>query len=516
MASRRYATTADKRLGHPAPGATVILGPRAWVSAISIGPWPAICDKMVSSPQRRETGDLDLGETSGKPSFNDSPPELLEPTAMTEQKNFRRSTPLPSRRRFLQTSTATVAGGALIGGLVAPGGVHAEGTNINILKIGLIGCGGRGTGAAVDALNGDPHTQLVAMGDTFADRIETSLSNLKKQDVADRIDVPSGRQFAGFDAYKKVIELSDVVLLTTPPHFRPEHLRAAVAAGKHVFCEKPVAVDAPGVRSVLETVEEARKKNLSLVSGLCWRYDKGMKETFARVLDGAIGDMVALQVTYNTGGLWTRPRQDSWSDMEWQIRNWLYFTWLSGDHINEQHIHILDKAAWAMSDAPPLKATGLGGRQVRTQPEYGHIFDHHSVVYEYPNNVKLFSSCRQQNGCANDVTDHFMGTEGTCDVMRHKIVGARPWKYRGPKPSMYREEHKELFASIRSSNPINNGEYMSRSTMMAIMGRMATYTGQTITWEQALNSQEDLTPVAYEWGDMPVPSVAMPGITKFV
>lgn len=432
---------------------------------------------------------------------------------MTAQ-NSKQSNSLPSRRRFLHASTAAVASGALASGLVAPAGVHAEGTSE--LKVGLIGCGGRGTGAAVDALSGDPHTKLVAMGDTFADRLESSLANLKKQEVADRVDVPSDRQFVGFDAYKNVIELSDVVLLTTPPHFRPEHLRAAVAADKHVFCEKPVAVDGPGVRSVLETVEEARKKNLSLVSGLCWRYDLGMRETFDRVRDGAIGDIVAMQVTYNTGGLWTRPREDSWSDMEWQLRNWLYFTWLSGDHNTEQHVHSLDKAAWAMGDEPPLKATGLGGRQVRTEDQYGHIFDHHAVVYEYPNNVKLFASCRQQNGCSNDVTDHFMGTEGTCDVMRHKIVGASPWKYRGPKPSMYRVEHEELFASIRSGNPINNGKYMSYSTLLAIMGRMATYSGQTITWEQAMNSQEDLSPPAYEWGDLAVAPVAMPGVTKVV
>ena len=420
---------------------------------------------------------------------------------------------LPSRRQFLERSGTVALAGAFAGAVVSPRSVHAA--ENSLLKVGLIGAGGRGTGAALNALSADPQTKLVAVGDTFNDRVESSLANLLKSEVAGQVDVPPERQFAGFDAYQHVIEASDVVLLATPPHFRPEHLRAAVAAGKHIFCEKPVAVDGPGVRSVLATVEDAERKGLSLVSGLCWRYDYGMRETFRRLHDRAIGDIVAMNVNYNTGALWVRERKDSWSDMEWQIRNWLYFNWLSGDHINEQHVHSLDKALWAMHDEPPLQATGLGGRQVRTDPKYGHIFDHHAVVFDYPNNVKLFSNCRQQSGCANDVSDHMMGTQGYCDVMKHRITGANSWRYRGEKPSMYQVEHDELFASIRSGNPINNGRYMTYSTLMAIMGRMATYTGQTITWDQALNSQEDLSPPEYAWTDVPVPAVAMPGVTKF-
>jgi predicted dehydrogenase len=329
--------------------------------------------------------------------------------------------------------------------------------------------------------------------------------------------VPAERQFVGFDAYRNVIESGvDVVILAEPPHFRPAHLQAAVEAGKHVFAEKPVAVDAPGVQNVLKTCELAAQKGLSVVSGLCYRYEPAKRETIARVHEGAVGDIVALHVTYNTGTLWHHERQPDWSDMEWQLRNWLYFTWLSGDHNVEQHVHSLDKAAWIMRDEPPVRATGLGGRQVRIDPKFGHIFDHHAVVYEYESGPKLFSFCRQQAGCATDVSDYVYGTLGTADIMRHQIDGKNKWRYRGPEPSMYQQEHDELFASIRKGEPINNGLYMSRSTMMAILGRMATYTGQTVTWEQAMNSPERLGPTEYAWTTVDVPPVAMPGVTPFV
>jgi predicted dehydrogenase len=242
-----------------------------------------------------------------------------------------------------------------------------------------------------------------------------------------------------------------------------------------------------------------------------------------RVHDGAIGEIVAMQTTYNTGGLWSVPRTPDMSDMEWQLRNWLYFTWLSGDHNVEQHIHSLDKIAWAMKDEYPVKAVGLGGRQVRTGPEFGHIFDHHSVVYEYANGVKLFSNCRQQDGCAKEVTDYLYGTKGTCDVMKHSISsdGAGKkivWRHKsdGKEPGMYQSEHNELIASIRAGKPINNGDYMTKSTMMAIMGRMATYTGQMITWDKAWNSKESLMPSSLEMGPLATPPVAKPGQTKFV
>src|SRR5262249_58471910 len=285
--------------------------------------------------------------------------------------------------------------------------------------------------------------------------------------------------------------------------------------------EKPVAVDGPGARAVLRACEEAKAKKLSVVSGLCWRYDFAKRATFAQVHDGAVGDIVALQCTYNAGELWHYPRQPEWSDMEWQVRNWLYFTWLSGDHNVEQHIHSLDKMAWAMKDEYPVRAWGVGGRQVRTDPAFGHIFDHHFVCYEYANGVKCFATCRQQRGCHTDVTDYVMGTNGTCDVMKHVIRGRKGdprWRYEPAKgvddPGMYQNEHNELIASIRAGKPINNGDYMTKSTLMAIMGRMATYTGQVVTWDKALNSQENLMPARLEFGSLPVPPVARPGVTK--
>jgi predicted dehydrogenase len=420
-----------------------------------------------------------------------------------------------SRREFLKASAA-VAGAAVVSPLALAPAVHAAGSDV--LKIGLIGCGGRGTGAANEALHADQNLKLTAMGDVFADRLESSLAALQRHDeIKAKVAVDAQHKFTGFDAYKQVIDSGvDVVLLATPPHFRPAHLRYAVEKGKHAFVEKPVAVDAPGVRSVLASAGEAKRKNLAIVSGLCYRYDPAKRETMKRVHDGAIGDIVALHCSYNTGFLWSKDRQPGWTDMEWQLRNWLYFTWLSGDFNVEQHIHSLDKMAWAMKDQYPVKAVGLGGRQVRTDPKFGHIFDHFSVVYEYANGVKLFASCRQQGGCAIDVSDHVMGTKGTCHVMKHQITGPNKWSYKGPKPSMYQVEHDELFASIRAGKPINNGEYMAHSTLMAILGRMAAYTGKVITWDQALNSKQDLTPAKYEFGNLPVAPVATPGVTKFI
>ena len=299
-----------------------------------------------------------------------------------------------SRRSFLKTS-GLIAAGAGVASLASPSSVHADGGDE--ITVALIGCGGRGTGAAKDALLADDHVRLVYMADAFEDKLASSLKTLKNDPAtADKTDVPEDRRFVGFDAFERVMATDvDVVLLTTPPHFRPAQLAAAIAAGKHVFCEKPVAVDGPGVRSVLETVEEAREKNLAIVSGLCWRYDLGVRETIGRLLDGAIGEIVAIQENYNAGTLWSHPRQSDWSDMEYQMRNWLYYTWLSGDHNVEQHIHSLDKALWLMGDEPPASAMGLGGRQVRTDPLFGHIFDHHAVCYEYGNGVRVYSYCRQ-------------------------------------------------------------------------------------------------------------------------
>ncbi len=428
-----------------------------------------------------------------------------------------------SRRDFLKT-TAAAAGAAVAAGLVVPA-VHAAGSDV--LKIGLVGCGGRGSGAALQALTADKNVKLVALGDAFGDRVEQCLGSLRdNKEIGERVAVAKENCFTGFDAYKQVIAASDVVLLATPPGFRPTHLRAAIDANKHVFCEKPMAVDGPGVRKVLEAAAEARKKNLALVSGFCWRYHHGMRETMKRVHDGAIGDLVALQCTYNTGPLWVRKRRPEWSDMEYQMRNWYYYAWLSGDFNVEQHIHSLDKMAWALKNEYPVKAVGLGGRQVRTGPDFGHIFDHHAVVYDFASGARLFSACRQQANCANDVSDRLMGTKGICDIQTSRggegFLRSFPgnqvtWRsaLRGDD-NMYQTEHNELFQSIRAGKPINDGDWMAKSTLMGLMGRMATYTGKEITWDMALHSQEDLSPPAYDMkASLPTPPVALPGQTKF-
>jgi predicted dehydrogenase len=423
--------------------------------------------------------------------------------------------PSESRREFLKGSAAAVVSGSLAATLGAARMAHAA--QDGVLKVGLIGCGGRGNGAAVNAMNADPNVKLTAMGEVFADRLTQARGVLQRQ-LGDKYAVTDDCAFSGFDAYKGVIDSGvDVVLLAEPPHFRPRHLRYAIEQGKHVFCEKPVAVDGPGVRHVLESTEMARQKNLNIVSGLCWRYDYGVRETMKRLLDGAIGDIVAMQEDYLTGVLWHRGRDPQWSEMEYQLRNWYYFTWLSGDHIAEQHIHSLDKSLWMMGDKPPQKCVGLGGRQVRTDPKWGHIYDHFATCYEWENGVKMYSYTRQMAGCKNTVEDYMLGTQGKAEVLRNYIQGqGEPWKYNGPKASMYDIEHKELFEAIRSGQTINNGTYMSYSTLLAIMGRMACYTGQEITWDMAMNSQEDLSPAAYEWGDVKIPEVAVPGVTKFV
>jgi myo-inositol 2-dehydrogenase / D-chiro-inositol 1-dehydrogenase len=419
-----------------------------------------------------------------------------------------------SRREFVKTTAGVLAGS--LGACSLPAATWLQADGKERIRVGLVGCGGRGTGAAVQALTADPAAVLTAVGDVFEDRISSSLEALAKEPIASKVQVEPERRFVGFDAYRKVIESGvDVVLLAEPPHFRPAHLKAAIEAGKHVFCEKPMAVDVPGIRSVLASAEEARKKRLSLVSGFCWRYSDPERATFRKIHDGAIGKVQAVHTTYHAGLLSHRPRQPGWSDMEWQLRNWYYFTWLSGDHIVEQAVHSVDKIAWAMNGEIPVKATALGGRQVRTDPAFGNVYDHFAVVYEYASGARCFHTCRQMEGCSYDNTDYVLGTEGTCFVNgwgpTHVIEGKRPWRYEGPKRNMYQVEHDDLFAAIRSGEPINDGVWMCNSNLMAILGRMAAYTGQTVTWDQLLASDEDLSPPRYEWGDLPVRAVAMPG-----
>jgi len=438
-----------------------------------------------------------------------------------------------SRRQFLRTSAAV--GGSV---LAVHRGVHAAGSDI--LRVGLVGCGSRGAGAASNAINADPGVRVVALADAFADRMNGTLKVLKDRHP-NQVDVDPSRCFAGFDSYKELIACGvDVVLLAAPPHFRPLHLAAAIEADKHVFAEKPVGVDATGVRSVMATCELARKKKLCIVSGLCWRYDTVIRETIQRVHDGAIGDIVAVQSTRNLGYLWERPRQPEWTEMEFQMRNWYYFTWLSGDHNVEQQIHGLDKCTWALRDRAPVKVWAASGRQVRVEPKYGDIYDHHAVVYEYDDGARMYAIARQQPNCYNDYSEMLMGTKGRCDLQKGRIEGETNWEYGqqagdlsgfGVKKArkdalrpMHQVEQDELFAAIRAGKVINNGEYMCLSTLVAIMGRTAGYTGQLIEWEQMKNSKLDLSPQRYAFDaappTLPGPDgkypVAMPGVTKFV
>ena len=421
--------------------------------------------------------------------------------------------PEPTRRQFLAGAAGAAVAATTPVATASPRKVRAR--SAETLKVGLIGCGGRGTGAAANALRADPNTELVALGDSFADHLERSLSTLRR-DFGEQVVVDDDHKFVGFNAYKGVIDTCDVILFATSPHFRPQHVAYAVEKGRHMFVEKPVAVDAPGLRAIWDSCRAAEKKRLSVVSGLCYRYDFAKVETFKRLHDGAIGDITALQCTYNTGELWHRGRQPEWSEMEFQMRNWLYFTWLSGDHIAEQHIHSIDKILWAMGDEAPVKCVSSGGRIKRTDAKYGNVYDHFNTTFEWKNGVRGFSSCRQWNGAASDVSDHAFGTNGVARLQRHRIEGKNKWRYRSDQPNnMYQNEHDALFRAIRADKPINNGDYMCKATMMAIMGRMAAYTGKAVTWDEAMNSQLDLTPPKYEWGDLAVAPVAIPGVTQF-
>ncbi len=428
---------------------------------------------------------------------------------MTSRNQIDRSSGTPfTRREFVSTATT-----AAIAPLIITRSSSAQAADT--LRVGLVGCGGRGTGAAAQALNADPGVQLWALGDMFDDRLQKSLENLKKH-APERINVPAERQFLGFDAYQQVIDSGiDVVLLATPPHFRPMQIKAAVEAGLHIFAEKPMAVDAPGVRSVLHSAEIAKQKQLSLMSGFCWRYNFPERAMFEQIHNGAIGDIVSIHTTYHTGPLGTNPRQDGWSDMEFQLRNWVHFCWLSGDHIVEQACHAVDWNNWAMKGRMPTRATALGGRQMREGPATGNIYDHFTVIYDYEDGVRTFHTCRQMPNCSYDNTCYLMGTKGTCSMNpwapKHVIKGDTPWRYDGPRSNMYQIEHDELFAAIRRGAPINDGTWMANSTMMSILGRMAAYSGQTITWDDAFNSTEDLSPAAYEMGDLPFPPVPEPG-----
>lgn len=421
-----------------------------------------------------------------------------------------------TRRTFLKTSALATVGGVVASSFPA---VLRGATDDRKLKLGLIGCGGRGTGAASQALKADPNTELTAVGDVFADKLEVSVKALSTE-YGPRVNVPAERRFVGLDAYQKVINSDvDLVLLAAPGGFRPPHLKAAIEAGKHVFCEKPMAIDGPGLRSVIASVALAKQKNLAIRSGLCMRFDPKLQEAMQRVHDGAIGEVVAVYSS-RLGGPLTKKfngqRLPGWTDLEWQLRNWSNFVWLSGDWMLEVGIHSVDKMAWAMRDVPPVKCVATGGRQV---PAYGNIYDHFDVTYEYADGSLSAFKTRYQDGCYGEHRDVIMGTKGRCVLgwTEASITGAVNWRYQGPRANMHQIEHDELFKALRAGTVPNDGDKMVKSTLMSIMGRMAAYTGQQITWEQAMNSQEDLMPANLDWNmKLDVPPMAIPGITKFV
>ncbi len=429
---------------------------------------------------------------------------------------------MTTRRTFLKTSLA--AGAALTLPLPVARSAHAGGTDG--FRIGLIGCGGRGSGAAVNAMNAGPDVTLVAMADLFPDRLASAHATLKQQ-KPEQVQVDADHRFHGFDAYQQVLASDvDVVLIAPASHFIPMHLQAAIAAGKHVFCEKPHALDVPGIQAVTRTCEEARQKGLAIVSGLCWRYDQAVRETMKRIHDGAIGDIISVQENYVGGPYYANERKPEWSELEFQFRNWYHFNWLSGDQTAQQLIHSIDKGSWALGDVPPLSAWGLGGRQVCVDQKYGDQFDHFSVVFEYANGVHMHAYCRDIPGCGfNETSDIIFGTKGRAYMpIKCRIEGENPWRAEDSRENMYDLEHRELFESVRRGQPINNGNYMVLSSMLAILAQMACYTGEKLTWEKAMTSTLDFSLPAYNWDAQstvkPRPDgtydAPLPGVTPFV
>jgi myo-inositol 2-dehydrogenase/D-chiro-inositol 1-dehydrogenase len=433
-----------------------------------------------------------------------------------------------SRRDFVKAS-AVVAGGLSVTSL--PFQSAATSSVDDTIKVALIGCGGRGTGAAFQALSVKQNVKLVAMADAFRDRIDSCYKNLtgeKKNGgtVKSRVDVTEERKFTGFDGYKQAIALADVVILTTPPGFRPIHFEEAVRQGKHVFMEKPVATDAPGIRRVLAAAEESKKKNLKVVVGLQRHYQKSYLETYKKVIDeGAIGDIVAARCYWNNDGVWVKEREASQTEMEYQMRNWYYFVWLCGDHINEQHIHNIDVINW-FKGAPPVEAVAMGGRQVRTDKKFGEIYDHHAVEFKYADGMVLSSYCRHQPGTVSDVSEHLIGTKGRATEGKlFDLKGNSIWRHKGEgDKDPYFVEHDVLFDCIANNKPVNDAEWGAKSTLTAIMGRMASYSGKRVKWEDALNSEVNLMPDKYTWDTLTktLPDkdgwyqIPMPGKTKTV
>jgi len=430
-----------------------------------------------------------------------------------------------TRRDFLKSSA--VAAGAAVATQLSLPSVHAAGSDV--IKVGVIGCGGRGSGAAEDVLRSAKGVTIHALGDVFKFRVDGARNHLdrlaksdKIKELGNTVDV-DGRCFVGLDAYKQVIDSgANYIILATTPGFRPTHLEAAVAAGKNIFTEKPVAVDGPGIRKVCAAYEEAQKKGLHIAAGTQRRHQAPYLETIKRIHDGAIGDLVGGQFYWNQNILWEHiselskhpeHKAEITGDVALQIYNWYNYTWLCGDHIVEQHVHNLDVMNWAFG-THPVSAVGMGFR-TRTDPNYGHIYDFFAIDFEMPKGIHTLSMCRQISNCANKIGERLVGTKGMCDVDQYTINGKRVAQRE--KISPYVQEHTDLIESIRTGKPLNELKNVAESTLTAIMGRMSAYTGKKVTWEQALNSQEDLMPKELTL-DMskPVDPVAIPGKTKFV
>ncbi len=421
---------------------------------------------------------------------------------MTQKKNESSAIQQNSRRNFVKGS-ALVAGGVasgLVGGNLSIARAAHTGANETI-RVGLIGCGGRGTGAAGHALNTQDKgpVKITAMGDVFGDRLKGSYNSLKNGKNGVHVDVPEDRQFIGFDSYKKVLDQDlEMVILATPPGFRPLHFEAAVKAGKNVFMEKPVATDAPGVRRVLAAGEEAKKKGLAVAVGLQRHHETRYRDTIKALQDGILGDINFMRAYWNGSTPWVKNREKNHTELEYQMRNWYFFNWICGDHIVEQHIHNLDVINW-LKDSFPVSAQGLGGRQVRTGPRFGEIYDHHMIEYTYGDGSKMLSSCRHQQGTWRQVNEFCHGSNGDCHIAGGKIIlkGGGTVEFKRPKgePGGHQNEHHDLFASIRKGEIPNETVYGAKSTMTAIMGRMATYTGKELSWDQCFNSELKLADV---------------------
>ncbi len=436
------------------------------------------------------------------------------------------------RREFLRQSTL-LAGGIIAAPLLSNANYFSGAADV--IKVALVGCGGRGTGAAMQALLSKQNVKLVAMADAFRDNLDSCYTALNSDDISewsgakgnlkDKIDVPEERKFTGFDGYLKAIALADVVILTTPPGFRPIHFEEAVKQGKHIFMEKPVATDPAGIQKVLAAAAMAKQKKLNVVVGLQRHYQNSYRELFKR--KDMIGDITSAQAWWNNDGVWVRPRKYNQTEMEYQMRNWYYFNWLCGDHITEQHIHNLDVVNW-FKGSYPVKAQGMGGRQVRKGKDHGEIFDHHYVEFTYADGSVLNSQCRHIPGTMSKVDELLIGTKGKIQAGNANIIdhkGKVIYQFdKATENNPYQTEHDELFAAIvKGEYKFADAENGARSTMTSILGRMATYSGQVVEWDKAINSGIDIQPKAYDWNALPpvVPTadgfypVAIPGVTKY-